>query len=72
MYLVKIVGDKHINVFTANDFEVYISCAKLYRHNASLLEIPLEEDDIVYIMDANGDTVDSFSPRLNPWTEPKD
>ena len=64
MYSIKVVGSKHINVFTTNDFEVYVGFVRLLRHNADTLEIPLEEDDIIYVMDASGNTIDSFSPRL--------
>ncbi len=65
MFLIKIVGEKNINVFTATNFEVYVGFVRLFRNNESILEIPLEENDIIYIMDANGNTIDSFSPRLD-------
>ena len=65
MFIIKIIGNKHINSFSANNFEVYVGFIRLFRSNATILEIPLEEDDIIYIMDEKGDTVDSFSPRLD-------
>jgi len=68
MLFVKVVGNEHINVFTADNFEIYVSCVKIYRTMVdapgSPLEVPLEEDDIVYIMDAQGNTVDSLSLSL--------
>lgn len=66
MFFVKVIGDKHINVFTADNFEIYVGKVKLHRTMADdrTLEVPLEKDDIVYIMDCNGNTIDSLSPRL--------
>ena len=65
MLFVKVVGDKHINVFTADNFEIYVGNIKIYRTMVGdPLEVPLEKDDIVYIMDHNGETIDSLSPRL--------
>lgn len=64
MFFVKVIGNKHINVFTADNFEIYVGKIKLYRTMVGELEVPLEKDDIVYIMDASGNTIDSLSPRL--------
>ena len=64
MYLIKIVGDKHINSFSTDNYEIYVGCVKLLRNSANQLDIPLKENDIVYVMDAAGNTIDSFTPRL--------
>ncbi len=66
MNFVKVIGNKYINVFTADNFEIYVGKIKLHRTMADdrTLEVPLEKDDIVYIMDAQGNTIDSLSPRL--------
>lgn len=65
MYLIKIVGDKHINSFSTDTFEIYVGFVRLIRNNCSQLEIPLEENDIIYVMDGSGNTIDSFSPKLD-------
>ena len=65
MLFVKVVGKKHINVFTTDDFEIYVGKIKLYRNlPGDPLEVPLDKEDIVYIMDNYGETIDSLSPRL--------
>ncbi len=66
MLFVKVVGNENINVFTADNFEIYVSKIVIHRTMISTpLEVPLEKEDIVYIMDCNGDTIDSLSPRLD-------
>lgn len=68
MFFVKVVGNKHINVFTADNFEIYVGNIKLHRTMVGpgdVLEVPLEKDDIVYIMDGQGNTLDSLSPLLD-------
>ena len=64
MFLIKVVGEKHINAFSTDNYEIYVGSVKLLRNGWSQLDIPLEEDDIIYIMDVHGNTIDSLSPRL--------
>ena len=66
MFFVKVVGNEHINVFTADNFEIYVGKIKLHRTMVGdILEVPLNKDDIVYIMDCQGNTLDSLSPLLD-------
>ena len=66
MFFVKVIGNEHINVFTADNFEIYVGKIKLHRTMVGdILEIPLNRDDIVYIMDGQGNTLDSLSPLLD-------
>ncbi len=63
MFFVKVVGNEHINVFTADNFEIYVGKIKLHRTMVGdILEVPLNKDDIVYIMDCLWNTLDIFSP----------
>ena len=70
MFIIKVVGDEHINLFSADNFEIYVGKIKLHRTMVGdILEVPLEKNDIIYVMDDEGNTVDSLSPRLNPYID---
>ena len=66
MFFVKVIREKQINVFTADDFEIYADKVKIYRTMLEdTLEVPLGENDYIYIMDAQGNTLDSLAPKQN-------